>query len=526
LKKKNKGNKKLIGEHTFEDEGLSTIGEALRVLNPDMAMRFKALQGVESPVERVMEVIFDLFPYAWKDTELLGEGLLNIFACEFEEAVEALKGTLQMNPDAYPAYHLLGHVYGCLKDYKEEIECYRKALKLRSDYPHIHYSLGVAYWLSGREKKAMAAFHTAVPMAPEFSVPEFWLTFTFARLKRYPSQNNGTGDKNSIEKSRIFAQAFYMIGLEFIEHGHNSEARLAFKGAVEHCPDFAEAYYQLGVVHVRKLRNTKRAKKYLETAEHLFQQQNELQRAMLSRQLYLSKEDASDDGEAAENWLKEGLRLQQSGMNQGAVDAYKVAIAFKRDFLDAYYNMGIAYGSLEESGVKVLDHALGAFKQSVRLNPKFIHGYVALAAAYVRKGEYEEALEVLSRAVLVDQNESNVHYYMGVAYRAIRDVEKAVNSLQQAVLLKPDSVQMQFSYGLTLTDCGRYEEACDAFQEAVRVKPDFAEGHYMLGHVYLDKLSESEQAIHHLKKAEKLFIKLEDFERLARVRRVLAKLQG
>jgi hypothetical protein len=60
----------------------------------------------------------------------------------------------------------------------------------------------------------------------------------------------------------------------------------------------------------------------------------------------------------------------------------------------------------------------------------------------------------------------------------------------------------------------------------VRVKPDFAEGHYMLGHVYLDKLSESEQAIHHLKKAEKLFIKLEDFERLARVRRVLAKLQG
>ncbi|HAX47302.1 MAG TPA: hypothetical protein DCX78_10835, partial [Nitrospina sp.] len=202
------------------------------------------------------------------------------------------------------------------------------------------------------------------------------------------------------------------------------------------------------------------------------------------------------------------------------------AIAFKRDFLDAYYNMGIAYGSLEESGVKVLDHALGAFKQSVRLNPKFIHGYVALAAAYVRKGEYEEALEVLSRAVLVDQNESNVHYYMGVAYRAIRDVEKAVNSLQQAVLLKPDSVQMQFSYGLTLTDCGRYEEACDAFQEAVRVKPDFAEGHYMLGHVYLDKLSESEQAIHHLKKAEKLFIKLEDFERLARVRRVLAKLQG
>ena len=182
MKKKNKGKKYSSSEETLGEKSLSTIGEALRELNPGMAMRFKALQGVESPVERVMEVIFDLFPYAWRDTEFLGEAILHIFACEFEEAAEALKETLQMNPDAYPAYHLLGHVYGCMKDYKEEIEYYRKALKLRNDYPHLHYSLGISYWLTGREKKAMTAFHTAVPMAPEFSVPEFWLTFTFERL--------------------------------------------------------------------------------------------------------------------------------------------------------------------------------------------------------------------------------------------------------------------------------------------------------------------------------------------------------
>jgi tetratricopeptide (TPR) repeat protein len=115
---------------------------------------------------------------------------------------------------------------------------------------------------------------------------------------------------------------------------------------------------------------------------------------------------------------------------------------------------------------------------------------------------------------------------MGVAYRAMRDVERAENSLQQAVVLKPDSVQMQFSYGLTLMDCGKYEEACDAFQEAVRVKPDFAEGHFLLGHMYMEKLSEIERAMNHLKKAEKLYIKLEDFDRLARVRQALAKSQG
>ena len=71
--KKNKNKKISASEKPLLEESLSTIGDALRELSPDMAIRFKALQGVESPAEWVMEVIFDLFPYAWKDTELLGE---------------------------------------------------------------------------------------------------------------------------------------------------------------------------------------------------------------------------------------------------------------------------------------------------------------------------------------------------------------------------------------------------------------------------------------------------------------------
>ena len=164
----------------------------------------------------------------------------------------------------------------------------------------------------------------------------------------------------------------------------------------------------MGAVHIKKLRNSKRSGKYLETAEHLFRQQEELQRAMLIHQLCHSIASEVDKNKAAEDWLKEGLRLQHVGLNQGAVDAYKVAITFKRDFLDAYYNMGIAYGSLKDSGVNVLDHALGAFKQSVRMSPGFIHGYIALGAAYIKKGEYAEAIDTLNRAQLIESKESNV----------------------------------------------------------------------------------------------------------------------
>ena len=521
--KKNKNKKISASEKPLLEESLSTIGDALRELSPDMAIRFKALQGVESPAEWVMEVIFDLFPYAWKDTELLGEAIINIFACEFDEAAESLKGAIEMNPDAYPAYHLLGHVYGCMGNYKEEIECYRKIIKLRNDYPHLHYSLGMSYWLAGRKKKAMAEFHVAIPMIAEFAIPEFWFAFTFEKLNRYPAKNNGTGDKNTIEKKRVLSQLFYMIGLELIEYGHNSEARQAFKKSIQLRPEFAEAYCQLGFVHIKKLRNSKRAEKYLQTAEHLLQERKELQRAKLIHQICNSSDLPKDKNKAAEDWLKEGLRLQQLGLNQGAVDAYKIAISFKRDFLDAYYNMGIAYGSLEEAGVDVLDNALGALKQSVRLNSDFIHGYIALGAAYIRKEDYESALDALERAILINSKDPNAHYYMGVVCRATKKFEKAAASLHNSVLLKPDSLQMQYFLGLVLIDCEKFQRACDALNEAVRIKPGFAEGHYMLGYVYLKKLFDVEKGVYHLSKAEKLYIKLEDFDRLEKVRAMLAK---
>lgn len=515
-----------MGEDLISEEGLSSIGEAFRKLDPHMAIRLKALQGVESPAEWVMEVIFDLFPYAWKDTELLGEAILSIFACEYEEAVETLKGVVHMSPDAYPAYHLLGHVYGCMGNYKDEIESYRKIVKLRSDYPQVYYSLGMSYWLAGRDKKAMAAFHTAVPMTPEFAVPEFWFTFTFEKLKRYPAENNGTGDKNTIEKNRVLSHLFHMVGLELIEYGHNSEARQAFKKSIQLLPEFAESYYQLGSVHMKKLRNSRRAEKYLRMAEHLFQEQKEFQRAKLIQQICDSSDLLIDKNKAAEDWLKEGLRLQQLGLNQAAVDAYKIAISFKRDFIDAYYNMGIAYGSLEEIGVDVLDHALGSLKQTIRLNADFIHGYIALGAAYIRKEEYEKALDVLNRAVTIDSKDSNAHYYIGVAYRAMKDFERAATSLRSSALLKPDSLQTQYFLGLVLLDCEKFQGACDAFSETVRIKPDFAEGHYMLGYMCLEKIFNEEKGVHHLSKAEKLYVKLEDFDRLERVRVMLEKRGG
>ena len=101
---------------------------------------------------------------------------------------------------------------------------------------------------------------------------------------------------------------------------------------------------------------------------------------------------------------------------------------------------------------------------------------------------------------------------------------QAIDYMRKAVLLKPDSVQVQFYFGLCLMDLKIFDEACAAFREVVRIKPDFADGHLMLGKIYHEQLSDPEKSLPHLKKAEKLFLKLEDYQRVGQIRQLLLRI--
>ncbi len=71
---------------------------------------------------------------------------------------------------------------------------------------------------------------------------------------------------------------------------------------------------------------------------------------------------------------------------------------------------------------------------------------------------------------------------------------------------------------------GRYVEASEAFHETVRLKPDFADGHHMLGAIYHDKIPDQEKAAFHLKKADLLYVKLEEYSRSAQVRLLIEQI--
>ena len=484
-----------------------------------MLQRVEALRLPETALTKVTHVLDDVLPFPWQDRELFERAVAHLLEDAVPEAIEALEEAIAAQPEAYPAYHLMGHCYSRLQQWKQEVDCYKKAAKLRGNYSQVILDLALAYWIQGKEKKAFAEFKHVVSLVREFEASEFWLDFTAERLGRFKKNTGSTGP--GWDAAGVLGHGFYWLGCSFLEFGLHIAARHAFKKAIQLIPDFAEAVYELGTIHIKRLRNPKRAQKHLEKAEKLFVSQGNPQRAALVHQRGHPDEPVSDPERAAEEWLKEGLRLQQLGSCQGAIDAYRMALHFRPDFVDPLYNLAIAYGSLEDTGMELIHKAVWALKRVIQIKPDYHHAHIALGASYIKQRKFEEAIDILNEGLILAPREANIHYYLGVALRVTGKLPEAVQALRRAVEINP-AVHVQFYLGLTLMDLARPAEAAEVFQAVTGIKPDFADAHFILGNLYLEKLDEEEKALAHLKKAEKLYIKLEDHPRLADIRRLLA----
>ncbi len=519
MKKRKTRNSELV--FSSGDEALSTLGEELRQKYPEMAEKFERLQGSDPVVRRLVDTVRDLMPYEWQDSEQFYQGAMFCVRGHYLGALGVFSEILDEAPEAYPVYHLLGYVCGSMGKYKMEVDYYRKAIKVKPDYPQVYYDLALAYWMLGKENKAYAAMKRGVAVNQDFAVADHWLTFASDNLGRYKDPD-GLGEKEEGERVRCMTQAYYLLGMAYLDYDLNGNARSAFKNAVKLDEDFADAYYQLGALHLKKLRNPKRARKYLETAESLYTQTGDLARAGLAHQLLAPVDEVHDRQQAAEDWLKEGLRLQQLGLYQSAVDACKKTIAFHPEYVDAYYNMGIAYGSLEDIGQPKIESAIGALKHAVRLQPNFVHAQIALGASYIRRGGFQDAVELLEESAHLAPNDYNVFYYLGTAMRMMGKVDESLSILEKAVSLAPDSVHARFSLGLAYYDSKRLELARDEFLQTVRIRPDFADAHFLLGSLYHSSLEDSEHSMFHLRKAEKLYAKLKNYPKVSRVRELMA----
>ncbi len=103
--------------------------------------------------------------------ELVRLGIDNQKRKEYEQAIEAYKQVLRMDPDYVGAYYNLGYGYSKLGLHKEAIESYQQSVRLEPDNADAHYNLGISLSKVGLHKEAIAAYKQAIRIKPGEQMP-------------------------------------------------------------------------------------------------------------------------------------------------------------------------------------------------------------------------------------------------------------------------------------------------------------------------------------------------------------------
>ncbi|HAF25165.1 MAG TPA: hypothetical protein DCK93_20040 [Blastocatellia bacterium] len=138
-------------------------------------------------------------------------GLASYYLKQYREAADNYRQAIRLDPyNAADSYYALGLVYRDWGRPEDEIQAYKQAIRLRSDYASVYERLGSRYLKSKKYAEAIEVYKQLAALKP--------------------------GDPNTPNS----------MGEAYLEMGRLTEALEAFRQAIRLKPDFGRAYYNLG----------------------------------------------------------------------------------------------------------------------------------------------------------------------------------------------------------------------------------------------------------------------------------------
>jgi Flp pilus assembly protein TadD len=187
-----------------------------------------------------------------------------------------------------------------------------------------------------------------------------------------------------------------------------------------------------------------------------------------------------------------GLNLVASGRDDLAGSYFEKAVELApQDFMARYY-LG-----LHQLTGKQFDLAVASAQITIKLNPKYLDGYLVLGVAQEQAGKENEAIQTYRQACeIVEQHQIKVEtpfLYLARLLISLQQFEPSLAPLKKALAINPNLAEAHTLLGQTLSRFEQYEQALQSLQEAVRLAPNEKSPHYLLMGIY-QKLGKTEEA--------------------------------
>ncbi len=170
-----------------------------------------------------------------------------------------------------------------------------------------------------------------------------------------------------------------------------------------------------------------------------------------------------------------------------AIEEYRQTLLFNGDRAESQTGLGTLYSNLGKQA-----KAERAFKEAIRLQPKFLPAYINFADYYRANGEDERSKAVLMRGLKVLPDEAQLHYALGLWYIRHKESANGLASLKKAAGLAPDNAQLQYAYAVALSEKDA-KEAIAVLERSVKRHSGDIQSLYGLA-FYYQKIGEAQKA--------------------------------
>jgi adenylate cyclase len=120
-------------------------------------------------------------------------------------------------------------------------------------------------------------------------------------------------------------------------------------------------------------------------------------------------------------------------------------------------------------------------EEAIALDPEYAWAYKALGRAHMMdvwlgsskspKDSIAKAIELVQKAIVLDDIYAEAHGLLGFLYSMTRQYDKALAEAEHAVALNPNSAECHYALGKILVFDGRWEESIPEYKKAIRLNP-------------------------------------------------------
>ncbi len=439
------------------------------------------------------------------------------------------------NPQAALNQHLQqAQVYLDGEQYKLVVRELQQAIEIHSSIPGAYYQLGLAHWHLQDMEQAKGAFLKEL----EFEPPDAYSLYYLGRI----GLTEGNTDAAVGYFERVVAIGTILdvrsrLASGYLRVGRLGDAVDLLEETVRRWPEQGEIHYLLGQAYQRQGRIAE-ARHEFDLAERWKNKlQDEIRGLVELRMLLQNKKLVEADARAKDLaasgdpdvMLSAAIALGRNGFHSEALPILRKVVEIRPRFSEAYYNMALAYVSIERPG-----DAVPNLQEAVELRPEFYEARTLLGNLLVQAGNFEDAIPHLRMAATIRPDNVKVVAFLGLQYLQGRYYEEAAKSFRQAVGLDPANADLRFllvdahhrnhdfeqalreaqatlakfpdlanshyQVAWQLENMGRFEEARDHLEQALAIDSGFTEAHRMLGDVVL-RLGDAEGSLGHFRRS-------------------------